>query len=123
MIGIFAALAALAGAALTGAYFRYPERAFDGLISAARRYGRLTPKTVSVGDLTWHYLEGGPADGVPLVLIHGFGGNKDRFMPDSLRLGPLLIVCGVIHQFFAVFCFQNESVSANDFLMSLRYIR
>ncbi len=47
--------------------------------SALRGRGGLVQKSVRVGDMTWPYLEGGNPAGKPLVLVHGFGGDKDNW--------------------------------------------
>ena len=60
-------------------YFLSPRTYFNLFRDMLRRRGKLSQKSVQVGDLTWPYLEGGKADGEPLVLIHGFGGDKDNW--------------------------------------------
>lgn len=60
-------------------YVLFPRLLFSFLRNALRRKGKLTEKSVKVGDLVWPYLEGGPSDGEPLVLLHGFGGDKDNW--------------------------------------------
>ncbi|MET1080090.1 MAG: alpha/beta hydrolase [Pseudomonas sp.] len=40
----------------------------------------LSPKQLQVDDLTIHYYEGGRADQETLVMIHGFGANKDNWL-------------------------------------------
>jgi pimeloyl-ACP methyl ester carboxylesterase len=44
-----------------------------------RGKGGLVQKSIRVGDMTWPYLEGGNPAGKPLVLVHGFGGDKDNW--------------------------------------------
>lgn len=64
---------------------------FEAGLNAERRNAGLTPGTVetALGELA--YLER-PGEGVPLVLLHGFAGNKDHWLrfvshlPDSLRV-------------------------------------
>ncbi len=45
-------------------------------------YWRLgvSPRTVEVGGHAWPYLEAGPADGPPMLFLHGFGTSKDAMM-------------------------------------------
>lgn len=47
--------------------------------NALRRKGGLRQKSVRVGDMEWPYLEGGDPAGKALVLVHGFGGDKDNW--------------------------------------------
>ena len=59
-----------------------------------RRRGKLSQKSIQVGDLKWPYLEGGKADGEPLVLIHGFGGDKDNWaMYAPEVVGKYRLIC------------------------------
>ena len=44
-----------------------------------RRKGALVEKRIMVEGLEWPYLEGGNPSGEPLVLVHGFGGDKDNW--------------------------------------------
>lgn len=39
----------------------------------------LTSRTISVDGIDWPYLEGGNPDGETMVLVHGFGANKDNW--------------------------------------------
>lgn len=64
---------------LIAIYVFLPRSLYGFLRNALRRKGKLTEKSIKVGDLVWPYLEGGPADGEPLVLLHGFGGDKDNW--------------------------------------------
>jgi pimeloyl-ACP methyl ester carboxylesterase len=56
-----------------------PERATQMMIGIERAASGLTHQTTIVDGETWHYLEGGPADGEVIVLLHGFGGDKDNW--------------------------------------------
>jgi abhydrolase domain-containing protein 6 len=44
-----------------------------------RRKGGMTLKQVQVGEFNWPYLEGGNPNGPTVVLVHGFGGDKDNW--------------------------------------------
>lgn len=57
----------------------FPERATDLAFRAERGASGLEHKTLSVVGETWHYLEGGPDDAETVVLLHGFGGEKDNW--------------------------------------------
>jgi pimeloyl-ACP methyl ester carboxylesterase len=56
-------------------YFLFPETVFKLAIDAQRRSADLTKKEVQVDDHKIVYLEGGKGETV--VLLHGFGSNKD----------------------------------------------
>lgn len=60
-------------------YVVAPASLFRQFQNALRRKGRLTRKSVMVDGIEWPYLEGGPSDGEVLVLIHGFGADKDNW--------------------------------------------
>ncbi len=44
-----------------------------------RRKGGMVEKRITVDGLDWPYLEGGNPAGEALVLVHGFGGDKDNW--------------------------------------------
>ena len=58
-------------------YFLFPESVFKLAIDAQRRSADLVKKEVQVDDHRIVYLEGGKGETV--VLLHGFGGNKDHW--------------------------------------------
>ncbi len=60
-------------------YAFFPRFLYNAARKAVRRKGGMTLKSVVVGDLTWPYLEGGSATGTPVILVHGFGGDKDNW--------------------------------------------
>jgi pimeloyl-ACP methyl ester carboxylesterase len=60
---------------LTAFYFLFPESVFKVAIDAQRRSADLVKKEVQVDDHRIVYLEGGK--GETIILLHGFGGNKD----------------------------------------------
>lgn len=69
----------LAAALLAGIYFFCPRLLVAATIGLLRSRGRLSAKSVLVDDLTWPYLTGGPAEGDTIVMVHGFGGDKDNW--------------------------------------------
>jgi len=82
------------GLAAVAGYMKYPGKVFEFATKAQRRIGGLEPKTLGVGDLTWHYLEGGNASGEPVLLMHGFGANKDNWIFYARSLGShYRIIC------------------------------
>jgi pimeloyl-ACP methyl ester carboxylesterase len=60
-------------------YFFSPRTLFNWLQNSLRRKGGLVEKSIEAGGFNWPYLEGGPADGEVVVLVHGFGGDKDNW--------------------------------------------
>ena len=57
------------------------------LLAAQRRRSGLTRKEITIsGGLRYAYLEGG--QGEPLLMLHGFGANKDNFTPIARYLVP-----------------------------------
>lgn len=81
-------------AALIGSVFLFPEKVLSFAIDNERKSSGLSEETITVGDLKWHVLSGGTpaADGLPLVLIHGFGGNGDHWTRTAKTLTPKLRV-------------------------------
>jgi pimeloyl-ACP methyl ester carboxylesterase len=69
-----------AGIALFGLYFLFPARLVNLVIGLARKWGRLSANSVIVDGVTWPYLEGGPVDGDTVVMLHGFGGDKNNWI-------------------------------------------
>jgi pimeloyl-ACP methyl ester carboxylesterase len=66
-------------AALFGLMALFPEDTARLAVNLERSASGLDHKTVVVAGETWHYLEGGPEDAEVLLLIHGFGGDKDNW--------------------------------------------
>ena len=79
-------------AGLIGLVAMFPEQVTDGLIDAERSWSGLSYRTVRVENETWHYLEGGPQGADVVLLVHGFGGDKDnwtrfsRYLSDRYRV-------------------------------------
>jgi abhydrolase domain-containing protein 6 len=61
------------------AYWLFPRPILYWIRDRLRAKARLTPRSVPVGGFEWPYLEGGPRGTTPLVLVHGFGGDKDNW--------------------------------------------
>ena len=62
---------------LTGFYYLFPETVFKLALDAHRRAADLVKKEVQVDGQKIVYLEGGK--GQKILLLHGFGGNKDAW--------------------------------------------
>lgn len=74
---VWTALAVLAvGAAV---YIMRPMWLVAAVIGTIRRWGRMRAKSVDADGIIWPYLEGGPAEGEVVVMVHGFGGDKDNW--------------------------------------------
>lgn len=61
------------------AYLLAPRALLLWLRGLLRGRGGLVQKSIRVGGIDWPYLEGGNPAGRPLVLVHGFGGDKDNW--------------------------------------------
>ncbi len=71
ILGILAALVALMAL--------YPEETTEIAVDLERSASGLDYQTIVVEGETWHYLEGGPKDADVLLMLHGFGGDKDNW--------------------------------------------
>lgn len=75
-----------------GAMAIFPDVTAELGIGAERSLSGLSSKTVVVDGETWHYLEGGPEGAEVILLLHGFGGDKDnwtrfaRYLTGSYRV-------------------------------------
>ncbi|MDH3352310.1 MAG: alpha/beta hydrolase [Gammaproteobacteria bacterium] len=61
------------------AYFVFPAHLVKLLVRAARLVTGFRSRSVDVDGDTWPYLEGGPESAEIVVLLHGFGGDKDNW--------------------------------------------
>ena len=72
---------------LTAYVYAFPEKAAQGAVQSERERSKLVLKEVTLVDgLKYVYLEGG--EGEPLLLLHGFGANKDNFTRVARHLVP-----------------------------------
>ncbi|MGV3730950.1 MAG: alpha/beta fold hydrolase [Sphingopyxis sp.] len=60
-------------------YFLFPEQLVQLMRALMRRRARVVRKTVTVDGRTWPYLEGGDPSKPALVMVHGFGADKDHW--------------------------------------------
>lgn len=61
-------------------YFLFPEQFVQLMRWLMRRRARVVRKTVTVDGRTWPYLEGGDRSKPTLVMVHGFGADKDHWI-------------------------------------------
>lgn len=73
-------------AALVSLMAVFPETATQTAFSLERFRSGLEHKTIVMDGSTWHYLEGGPQEAPVLLLLHGFGGDKDNWTRFSATL-------------------------------------
>ena len=71
---------------LIGFYYLFPEPTFTLLVKAERAAAGLEARRIRAAGLDFTYLEGGK--GEPLVLLHGFGANKDHWTRMGNYLTP-----------------------------------
>lgn len=82
--GLIAVVLAFLG--ITAYVYVFPERVARGVVESWRRNAQLTRHEIDLPDgFRCVYLEGGTGD--PLVLLHGFGADKDNFGPLAFYLG------------------------------------
>jgi len=67
-------------------YFVFPGTVYKFLVSRERNAAGLIQKSIDIKELHIEYLEGGKGD--VLVLLHGFGGNKDNWTRIAKYLTP-----------------------------------
>ncbi len=67
-------------ACVAGTLYLSPTALLASVQLVERQLAGLTPSTVNVDGLTLHYYEGGPADAPTLLMIHGFGANRDNWL-------------------------------------------
>lgn len=67
-------------AATAGTLYLSPPLLIGSMRFVERQLAGLSPREAQVEDLTIHYYEGGPATGETLLMIHGFGANRDNWL-------------------------------------------
>jgi len=67
-------------AAAAGVLYLSPGALLASVQFVERQLAGLEPRTVQVEGLTIHYYEGGPAEGEPMLMLHGFGANRDNWL-------------------------------------------
>ena len=71
---------------LVALYFFFPGAVCRVLLNSERKSAGLEQKSIDVDNLHFEYLEGG--QGEVLVLLNGFGGNKDNWTRIAKYLTP-----------------------------------
>ena len=79
MLSTFALVAFVLLAAVLILRYVFPDRLVALMIGATRRFCGLQPRSVDVGGVEWPYLDGGNPSGDVMLLVHGFGGDKDNW--------------------------------------------
>ena len=64
----------------------FPEDTTRIMFALERQRSGLELQSAVVGGETWHYLEGGSPEAPVLLLLHGFGGDKDNWTRFSRTL-------------------------------------
>ena len=76
------------------AYWLAPAWLLGQLVAMTRRRGGLVRKVATVNGAPCPYLDGGKPGGVPLVMVHGFGGDKDNWaFYASFLTGHYRLIC------------------------------
>ena len=69
----------LALLSMVGLMAAFPEDATELAFALERYRSGLEQKSIDLDGATWQYLEGGPAEAPVLLLLHGFGADKDNW--------------------------------------------
>ena len=73
---------ALAAALAAGAVYQFaPDALIEARYAAERLRAGASEHRLQVGDHEWAYLEAGDAAGQPVVIVHGFAGSKEYWLP------------------------------------------
>ena len=64
----------------------FPEDTTRIMLTLERQRSGLELQSAVIDGETWHYLEGGSSDAPVLLLLHGFGGDKDNWTRFSRTL-------------------------------------
>nr|WP_298136726.1 alpha/beta hydrolase [uncultured Pseudomonas sp.] len=67
-------------AVAAGALYYSPGALLASMQLVERQLAGLSHKQLTVGDLSIHYYQGGPADAPAILMLHGFGADKDNWL-------------------------------------------
>jgi len=96
-----------------GIYLLFPETLFNLVVKAGRRYAGLAKKEIQIDDHKIVYLEGGK--GQTILLLHGFGANKDNWIRFAKYLAnDYHVVIPDIPGFGESSQIQNENYAAEN---------
>lgn len=96
-----------------GIYLLFPETLFNLVVKAGRRYAGLAKKEIQVDDHKIVYLDGGK--GQTILLLHGFGANKDNWIRFAKYLAnDYHVVIPDIPGFGESSQIQNENYAAEN---------
>ena len=101
---------------LVAFYYLFPESVFKMVINGQRRSADLVKKEVQVDDHKIVYLEGGKGETV--ILLHGFGSNKDSWPMFAKYLKGYHLVIPDIPGFG-----ESSQVTADDYGMESQVAR
>ncbi len=90
-----------------GIYFIFPDTAINALVELERKASGVQQNNITVDGLKIEYLEGGK--GEILLLLHGFGANKDNWTRLAKHLTPYYRIIAPDLPGF------GESIAPNDF--------
>ncbi|MGE8362038.1 alpha/beta fold hydrolase [Pseudomonas sp.] len=65
---------------IAGVFYLSPAALVGSMRLVEQQLAGLDSKQLTVGDLSIHYYEGGPASAETLLLVHGFGADKDNWL-------------------------------------------
>lgn len=75
---LLALIITLCGAA--GVLYVFPATLMASIQLVGKSVAGLSSKQIEVADLSIHYYEGGPSDGETILMVHGFGADKDNWL-------------------------------------------
>lgn len=73
---------------IAGALYLSPAALLNSMRLVEQQLAGLGSKQLTVGDLSIHYYEGGPADAETVLLVHGFGADKNNWLRFARHLTP-----------------------------------
>lgn len=87
-LAVLGVLVAFIVAVLAIVYFAAPQWLLRAAERVQAQRAGLQTKSVQAGDTRWVYYEGGKRDAPTLVLLHGYMGNRQAWLPMAAYLTP-----------------------------------